>query len=285
MHTLAAVSGRAPFLHARECSRLRRGVVSTAVEEQASSYQASRPLPGALWLLSFVQDRYYDLHGSNFRICRTESEPPAALNAASPRLRSGRRLQTHNAAATCTMVHRPQARATCGSTVMQLEGAVLDAELCEGHYESWAVAWAGPSNSVDCTGIVALPSMQQEFNPDDVVEDIFVTDSASPRRTKMAAFTCQICGARNRSRVNPKSFLQGTLVCQCKKCSRWHKLTDHLNLFTWGAHQRGDVLPTAPRLSMSDLPQSLRSLDPGFWWRPPNISSANGGDAADPDLN
>ena len=48
-------------------------------------------------------------------------------------------------------------------------------------------------------------------------------------------FTCNCCGARNYSRVNPRAFQEGTMAAQCKKCEVWHKITDHLKLF----HQVG----------------------------------------------
>jgi hypothetical protein len=44
-------------------------------------------------------------------------------------------------------------------------------------------------------------------------------------RTPRCMYPLQCCGARTYSPVNPQSFLQGTLVAQCAKCERWHKLS------------------------------------------------------------
>jgi hypothetical protein len=57
--------------------------------------------------------------------------------------------------------------------------------------------------------------------------------TASPRRTRGLAFTCNVCGERTTRRVNPGALETGTTFVQCsnESCLVYHKVADNLGLF------------------------------------------------------
>jgi hypothetical protein len=57
--------------------------------------------------------------------------------------------------------------------------------------------------------------------------------TASPRRTRGLAFTCNVCGTRTTRHVNPGVLETGTTFVQCSNdaCLVYHKLVDNLGLF------------------------------------------------------
>ena len=58
--------------------------------------------------------------------------------------------------------------------------------------------------------------------------------SPSPRRSRVLAFTCNVCGQRSRRAVNPGVLETGTLFVQCsnENCMVFHKVVDNLGLFS-----------------------------------------------------
>lgn len=57
-------------------------------------------------------------------------------------------------------------------------------------------------------------------------------EERSTRRTVTVEFTCDVCGARNAKKVNPKALVRGTVYVQCDGCETYHRLVDNLNW--WG---------------------------------------------------
>eukprot|EP00897_Mesotaenium_endlicherianum_P005530 jgi/Mesen1/5004/ME000025S04403 len=55
--------------------------------------------------------------------------------------------------------------------------------------------------------------------------------SKSPRRRMAVEFTCNKCGERTMRAINSHAYKEGTVFVQCKGCSVFHKLVDHLHLF------------------------------------------------------
>uniref|UniRef100_A0A7S0X048 DNL-type domain-containing protein n=1 Tax=Chlamydomonas leiostraca TaxID=1034604 RepID=A0A7S0X048_9CHLO len=233
------------------------------------------PLPsGGLWLLDYLQNQFYDVRGDSFVVKRAESE----VEGAAPRSRRVRSI-VPNKQEVLGMIHKavwhhPER--------IMLEGPTVDAEAQSVDItdclevvtdEEQAEASRTITPNTTCTGIIMVPQADAEEERGEI-EEIYVTNSTSPRRTKMVGFTCQRCGARNMSAINPNSFLSGTLVAQCAKCEVWHKLSDHLGLF----HElKGPVFGRAKGpISMADIPPSLRHLDPTAYNHPP---------AADPNDN
>lgn len=219
----------------------------------------------ALWLLSYLQDQFYDVRGPTFVIQRVESEAsavkkPRKRGLVVPSMASGGRSDTMG------LIHKV-VRNYPGSITQLLEGATIDLsdylEPCSDDEEGSACTIQA---NTTCTGIVR---MEQPIDENDVNDqggdeefDVFYTNSTSPRRTKMIGFTCKCCGARNYNSINPQSFLEGTLVAQCKGCERWHKLSDHFGLF----HDlQGPLFSRRPVLTDDDVPPSLRLLDPELW--------------------
>lgn len=226
----------------------------------ASSAEPARymPLPSGVWLLDYLQDKFYDIRGPNFTIRRTESEVPQGM--AHRRVRRPL-VPTVREQEQLGMIHKVVWNHP-GSTML-LEGATVDiTELLEACPEEHEEAWSTTVNAnTTCTGIVPVP--QETASEEECGQEVYYTNSTSPRRTKMVGFTCKCCGARNFSSVNPISFNTGTLVAQCAKCERWHKLSDHLGLF----HQlEGPLFRGADsKVTMEDVPPSLRILDPFYW--------------------
>eukprot|EP01025_Chloroclados_australasicus_P057197 TRINITY_DN7119_c0_g2_i2.p1 TRINITY_DN7119_c0_g2~~TRINITY_DN7119_c0_g2_i2.p1 ORF type:complete len:296 (-),score=16.95 TRINITY_DN7119_c0_g2_i2:299-1156(-) len=61
-------------------------------------------------------------------------------------------------------------------------------------------------------------------------DNVYETETQSPRRTSKVRFTCNICKAINIKPVNPAAFKTGTIFAQCGKCGITHKLIDNLNI-------------------------------------------------------
>lgn len=54
--------------------------------------------------------------------------------------------------------------------------------------------------------------------------DLSAQGSGSSRRTMLLAFTCDRCGERTRSYVNPRVYERGTLFVRCQGCAYIHKV-------------------------------------------------------------
>ncbi|XP_015076915.1 uncharacterized protein C24H6.02c [Solanum pennellii] len=57
-----------------------------------------------------------------------------------------------------------------------------------------------------------------------------VFDMKLPRRSLLATFTCNACGARSQRLINRLAYERGTVFIQCSGCSQYHKLVDNLGL-------------------------------------------------------
>lgn len=237
------------------------------------------PLPGGMWLLDYLQDRFYDIRGPEFVIRRAETEVHGSANKVARKKgtlvvpgSAGDAAGGQQKETALDLIHKV-VRNHPGSVTLQLEGATID---ISDYLEPWAdedeeeeSAAQGEGRAIvannTCTGIVRV---EQEASADEEEEapegeelDVFWVNSASPRRTKKVGFTCKCCGARTYSSVNPRAFLEGTLVAQCAnpECERWHKLADHFGLF----HDLQGPLFRARSVREEDIPPSLRL--PSFW--------------------
>ncbi|XP_073059378.1 uncharacterized protein [Primulina eburnea] len=57
-----------------------------------------------------------------------------------------------------------------------------------------------------------------------------VVDFKLPRRSLLASFTCNACGARSQRLINRLAYERGLVYVQCSGCSQYHKLVDNLGL-------------------------------------------------------
>lgn len=57
-----------------------------------------------------------------------------------------------------------------------------------------------------------------------------VIDLKLPRRSLLASFTCNACGARSQRLINRLAYERGLVYVQCSGCSQYHKLVDNLGL-------------------------------------------------------
>uniref|UniRef100_A0A7S3RAK1 DNL-type domain-containing protein n=1 Tax=Dunaliella tertiolecta TaxID=3047 RepID=A0A7S3RAK1_DUNTE len=243
---------------------LRRFPTCSAASQDPAFY-STRILPSnTTWLLSFVQDRFYSVHGSDFVIKRGEESEEQArpCRGKSRRMLAPQRPCDKHA----DMVHKAVWQAP--PIQLMLEGGVVDVDVdLDGLMETYKEEEVPSAPATTCTGIVSVtPASNEDESTADGQEGIYVTGSASPRRTKVVGFTCLKCGARNHKAVNPKSYLSGTLVCQCGKCSRKHIVTDHLKLFSLykldGSMRKASKGPESEvRLSEDDIPASMRNVD------------------------
>ncbi|VFQ95113.1 unnamed protein product [Cuscuta campestris] len=55
-------------------------------------------------------------------------------------------------------------------------------------------------------------------------------DLKLPRRSLLATFTCNACGARSQRFINRLAYERGLVYVQCSGCSKYHKLADNLGL-------------------------------------------------------
>ncbi|KAL3824047.1 hypothetical protein ACJIZ3_020076 [Penstemon smallii] len=55
-------------------------------------------------------------------------------------------------------------------------------------------------------------------------------DLKLPRRSLLATFTCNACGARSERLINRLAYERGLVYVQCSGCSQYHKLVDNLGL-------------------------------------------------------
>ncbi|KAH7623073.1 hypothetical protein Ndes2526B_g02371 [Nannochloris sp. 'desiccata'] len=51
-----------------------------------------------------------------------------------------------------------------------------------------------------------------------------------PRRSRLIAFTCNLCDGRSERLVNPVAWDKGLVIVQCQHCKKWHKVADAANL-------------------------------------------------------
>lgn len=51
-----------------------------------------------------------------------------------------------------------------------------------------------------------------------------------PRRSRLIAFTCNLCNGRSERLVNPVAWDKGLVIVQCQHCNKWHKVADAANL-------------------------------------------------------
>ncbi|XP_073279588.1 uncharacterized protein [Primulina huaijiensis] len=57
-----------------------------------------------------------------------------------------------------------------------------------------------------------------------------VVDLKLPRRSLLASFTCNACGARSQRLINRLAYERGLVYVKCSGCSQYHKLVDNLGL-------------------------------------------------------
>ena len=55
--------------------------------------------------------------------------------------------------------------------------------------------------------------------------------SSNPRRTRRLAWTCNLCGGRKVSPVNPLAWEKGSIFIRCSRCEVVHKVKDNLKIF------------------------------------------------------
>ncbi|KAH0671756.1 hypothetical protein KY290_023938 [Solanum tuberosum] len=71
-------------------------------------------------------------------------------------------------------------------------------------------------------------SVNSSASSDSSKEAVF--DMKLPRRSLLATFTCNACGARSQRLINRLAYERGTVFIQCSGCSQYHKLIDNLEL-------------------------------------------------------
>ncbi|KAK4715336.1 hypothetical protein R3W88_013674 [Solanum pinnatisectum] len=72
------------------------------------------------------------------------------------------------------------------------------------------------------------PAVNSSASSDSSKEAVF--DMKLPRRSLLATFTCNACGARSQRLINRLAYERGTVFIQCSGCSQYHKLVDNLGL-------------------------------------------------------
>ena len=81
-------------------------------------------------------------------------------------------------------------------------------------------------------GLAAPPGHDGTHSPESELP--LSSRGVSPRRSRVLAFTCNVCGQRSRRHVNPGVLETGTLFVQCSNadCMVFHKVVDNLALFS-----------------------------------------------------
>lgn len=69
------------------------------------------------------------------------------------------------------------------------------------------------------------------FRPDSSSPASSSPASKNPRRTRRLAWTCNLCGGRKVSPVNPLAWEKGSIFIRCAKCDVVHKVKDNLKIF------------------------------------------------------
>jgi len=77
----------------------------------------------------------------------------------------------------------------------------------------------------------SVPALETGSGTENVSTFPWSLFTKSPRRRKLVAFSCKICGQRTTRAINPHAYTDGTVFVQCCGCYAFHKLVDNLNLF------------------------------------------------------
>jgi hypothetical protein len=90
-----------------------------------------------------------------------------------------------------------------------------------------------------------VPSTSSYSSSDDPKDDVNTSASSSesesssteakidlnlPRRSRLVAFTCNLCNGRSERLVNPIAWDKGLVIVKCQHCEKWHKIADAANL-------------------------------------------------------
>ena len=95
------------------------------------------------------------------------------------------------------------------------------------------------------SGGLAAPNSSSSSSPS------FSQNSNNPRRTRRLAWTCNLCGGRKVSPVNPLAWEKGSVFIRCPRCDVVHKVKDNLKIF----HElAGQVYPMGNRAGSATLP-------------------------------
>ncbi|GAX74507.1 hypothetical protein CEUSTIGMA_g1956.t1 [Chlamydomonas eustigma] len=252
------------------------------VRNAESDHARSVPVGNGFWLLDPMQDKYFNVHGQDFIIQRIEAASHIFPKLRLRRLHQRQRgVQLVNTSALDNKMSPGQYAIVPSPSVFGPSPALFEGDpaiditpmlelMQEGaqDLDSWVGNTNAPSaGMVPCSAAVHVPqpcgpqAMNQVLEGDGV--DVFVSESTSPRRTKLIGFTCLCCNARSYRPVNPMAFEEGTLVVQCGKCEVWHKIKDHLGLFH---EMKGEIFKRSIAISNEDIPPSLRlPLEPFYW--------------------
>lgn len=144
----------------RDCGRSRVSSITRVQQDDSQTSFSSEParqvpLPNAMWLLDFLEDRWYDVRGQGFVVRRAESVP---MVPTPPR---SRQIQPIKKDTPLSMIHKviwnhPQ-------SVMLLEGPTVDVtkmfDLLD-EDEQGAVPAMQPNSTV--VGIVPVPQTNTE---------------------------------------------------------------------------------------------------------------------------
>lgn len=231
-----------------------------------SEHARSIPLKGndgnqAFWLLDPLQDRYFNVHGTDFIIQR-----PETFAKIFPKLRL-RKLHQRNLQIQvvpsqqhqCTALIKADAPAHAVPVVFVGQEPVVDMTqlLQEVQVDQLALGMVPCSQP----GLIHVP---EPMDQEESTQEVYVGSTSSPRRTKMIGFTCLRCNARSYKPINPLAFTGGTLVVQCGKCERWHKIKDNLHLF----HDfTGELFFRPSPITEADVPEALRMPVEPFYWQ------------------